>query len=152
MPSKQYYHKHKEYLIESHRQWCESNKERLKEYQSAYMRNWLTDSNNRKKINAIVNKHQKNLRIRIFDVLGHICNNVNCLVVGRCNDIRCLEIDHIKGGGNKEAREFGGRSNMYRWYLKHPDEIKKRLQILCSNCNAIKIHQNKELDINTLPL
>lgn len=83
------------------------------------------------------------VKARLFDILGRKCSNPKCLVLGGCTDVRCLQFDHINGGGTKEIREMGN-SQMYRYYADHPEEAKKRIQILCANCNWIKRHENKE--------
>ena|SRR5215831_4325033 len=80
----------------------------------------------------------KKNRAKLFDILGNKCM--------RCGftDIRCLQIDHINGGGRIEHRKFRNSTDMMIWnYLKNPDLI-KNIQLLCANCNWIKRHENKE--------
>lgn len=60
------------------------------------------------------------------------------------SDIRALQLDHIHGGGTKEL-DKNGNVSMYYYYLKHPEEAKEKLQVLCANCNWIKRVKNDEL-------
>ncbi len=83
-------------------------------------------------------KYQMKLRESMFDILGYKC------VICGFKDIRALQIDHIKGGGAKEQKNMNGNSGMYRYYKNNPDKAKKKLQILCANCNWIKKHSNNE--------
>lgn len=86
-------------------------------------------------------QHRRDNRIALISLLGHTC--VYC---GYDKDIRGLQVDHINGGGTKEEQEtFNGDTHaMYRYYLKHPEEAKQKLQTLCANCNQIKRYENQE--------
>lgn len=60
-------------------------------------------------------------------------------------DKRCLQVDHVKGGGSKQIDTvFKTNTEIYRYYLQRPIRGKRELQLLCANCNWIKKHQNKE--------
>ena len=79
------------------------------------------------------------LRLSIVNLLGGEC--VRC---GQ-RDLRCLQLDHINGGGNKDSKNrYRGTQQLYRYYLKHPLEAFKKYQILCANCNWIKRYENQE--------
>ena len=78
--------------------------------------------------------YHKNLRIELISRMG-----LKCVKCG-FTDIRALQIDHKKG--NAQTSKKG--EVMYLHYLKHPEEIKEHLQILCANCNCIKSYDNKE--------
>lgn len=82
----------------------------------------------------------RRMREEVFHLLGHICI--------RCGeyDKRCLQFDHINGGGNKEIKKLSGPSGStkYMYWLKHPRLTKQRLQILCSNYNWRKKYENDE--------
>lgn len=58
-----------------------------------------------------------------------------------CNDINCLQIDHVNGGGSNDRKIRIG-SNFYRWLIKH--NFPEGFQVLCANCNWIKRFKNKE--------
>lgn len=84
----------------------------------------------------------KTRRKEIIKILGAKCSNPKCLVPGGCTDIRCLQLDHIEGGGYIERRK--GIITMYRRYLNDHKLLKKKIQLLCANCNWIKVHVKKE--------
>lgn len=87
----------------------------------------------------------KEVVARLFDLLGRKCSNPNCLVPGGCSDVRCLQFDHIEGGGMIERlNKFKSNNMMYRYYAANPEEAKKRLQVLCANCNWIKRKEKGE--------
>ena len=81
--------------------------------------------------------------------LNHISNKLEC---ARCGflDYRALQIDHINGYGRKEIREIGNGPRDYQMrYWKHildfsKEEARKHYQILCSNCNTLKLFQENE--------
>jgi hypothetical protein len=91
----------------------------------------------REQINSRRRKlYKKNSAIfkkKAFDLLGNKCK--------KCGETEklVLQIDHIKGGGNKERR---GLNSLYRY--KKVLEDKKKYQILCARCNWLKMHKNKE--------
>jgi hypothetical protein len=76
----------------------------------------------------------RNLRQKVFNLLGH-----RCFKCGN-GDKRCLQIDHLLGGGGAEFRLLGWKG-VCRNALKNPDYY----QILCANCNWIKRYINKEV-------
>lgn len=80
------------------------------------------------------------LRLSVINLLGGQC--VRC---GEC-DLRCLQLDHINGGGNKETKTTFNRNrrNMYRYYINNPKELYQKYQILCANCNWKKRYDNHE--------
>ena len=119
--------------------------------------------NNPERIKAIQEKYRlshpnrhKAMRQKIrLEALKHIsselkCSDPECLVLGGCKDIRCLQIDHINAGGSRETTEIGNGYRDYQVkYWRHilsftPEEAKTRYQILCANCNFIKLMENKE--------
>jgi len=77
----------------------------------------------------------------------HICQFTeaggNC---GYGKSLLALQLDHKRGDGKKDSKIFRGNSQMYRYYLKHIEEAKEKLQTLCANCNMIKRYKNKELN------
>lgn len=81
--------------------------------------------------------HQKN-RNEAIEALGGRC--VKCGML----DLRCLQIDHINGGGGKEIRSTGAYAR-YKWIKSNVEEAKLKYQILCANCNWIKRDENNEL-------
>lgn len=75
------------------------------------------------------------LKEKMFALLGSVC--IKC----ECVDRHILQFDHINGNGNVELARFNGRASMWRYYLKHPEEAKAKLQTLCVDCNWAKRHQ-----------
>lgn len=86
------------------------------------------------------------LKQEIIDLLGNECSNPFNLNHGDfLTDIRCLQIDHVKGNGHFEIEKYHGGSRAY--YLHILEQIKsgsKDYQLLCANCNWIKRVENKE--------
>ena len=82
--------------------------------------------------------YQKNIRNKLFNMVGKNC--VHCGFL----DKRALQIDHINGGGWSEYKQQGNINKMYKFYIQNPELAKKRLQILCANCNWIKRYENNE--------
>ena len=91
--------------------------------------------------NSIV---RNKIRLRILELLGNKCSNPNCLIIGGCTDKRALQIDHVKGGGNKHRKLFTTIYQMYRQMIKEIENGSKDYQLLCANCNMIKRMKNKE--------
>lgn len=85
-------------------------------------------------------------RKKILTLLGGKCSNPACQWLNAdgtrgCTDGRCLQIDHINGGGHLE-RKIIGYSVMCRKLLAN---YGAGYQLLCANCNWIKKYQNREV-------
>lgn len=89
------------------------------------------------KNNYLTEKHREN-RKQAMNVLGGVCR--------RCgmDDERCLQIDHINGGGRKEIMAMSAYTR-YMWIRNNSEEAKRKYQVLCANCNWIKRHENNEV-------
>lgn len=141
--SKEYYQKHKtepefkERKKQSQRKYSQTNKEQIRIRHLGYCRTY------REKYRGFHKKYMNKLKMKVFEKLGNKCSNPHCLVPNGCRDIRCLQIDHINGGGNKELKTFG-------WYqmMKKILSGSKDYQLLCANCNWIKRHENHEVKGN----
>ena len=74
-----------------------------------------------------------------------IISNGGKIICMQCGltDINNLTLDHINGRGDKEniIDKIMGIT-LYRYVLKHPEEAKQKLQILCNGCNQIKYSPN----------
>ena len=77
-------------------------------------------------------------RIALLNLLGAQC--VKC----GFRDLRALQLDHINGGGCKDRRQKGNQ-RVTDYYLKNPLEAFKTLQILCANCNTIKLTEDRDV-------
>ena len=73
-------------------------------------------------------RHHRKIRNAAIGLLGGKCK--------RCGmaDPRCLQIDHISGGGSKERKAIGHRGMCNKIIEGKAAEY----QLLCSNCNWIK--------------
>lgn len=128
--------------LEQHRiydkKYRDGHKEHIKEYHKKYY------SQNKDVVLERVNSYKRGLWFDLIMMLGGKCTNSQCLVPNGCEEISCLQLDHINGGGRKEVKEFGGRIRILKYYLADPVLARKKLQVLCANCNWIKRVKNKE--------
>jgi hypothetical protein len=82
-------------------------------------------------------------RKRIFDLLGGKCHSCGE------SDWRCLQIDHVHGGGNKQKKMLkSSNEKYYNLVLKMLESGSKDYQLLCANCNWKKLYDNNELSTN----
>lgn len=91
---------------------------------------------NPEKVNANFRKWYSELRAKVMELLGG--NPPKCVRCG-FSDVRCLQIDHINGGGSEQRRHLGSVA-ILNYVLKHPKEF----QLLCANCQWKKRYENKE--------
>jgi len=127
---------------------------------AAYQREWT--KRNPEKWQAIANKARKKwratnferdceinrslryiVRREVLDLLG----GQKCAHCGYDADWRALQIDHIHGGGSKDSKTSGGNTNLWamrNWLKKNPDGWQGTYQVLCANCNRIKVFENGE--------
>ena len=73
------------------------------------------------------------VRNSIFKLL----NQDKCKNCGYDN-FEALELDHIFNDGNEDRKKFKSITLMWKYYLQNPNQCKKRIQVLCANCNTIK--------------
>lgn len=107
---------------------------RLKRKECGYL--WGTTREEMMKGKRRIWRQKRNL---IIERLGNKCNKCGF------NDIRCLQIDHILGGGKKEIGQKGWYYKRYLLSLKI-DELNIKYQALCANCHAIKSwHEGRSL-------
>jgi len=112
-----------------------SNKKYAKEYAKRY---WKT-SRGKEALARALGKYHRKSRIELMLFLG----GMKCIRCG-FTDIRALQIDHINGDGYKESFYHRQGGTKIRYYINHKQLAKKRLQVLCANCNWIKRHINNE--------
>ena len=92
----------------------------------------------------------KERRIKLIGLLGGKCVDPYQLHLPNdpfLTDWRNLQLDHIKGYGKKQRyknSEFTNSITTVKYYLKHLEQAKSEIQILCANCNWIKKYENKE--------
>jgi hypothetical protein len=101
----------------------------LQEYRqrkaAEYMRKRRSQTDIQKK-NALYQKEWvRKDKEKLFEILG----GKLCIGCGEKEE-SCLQFDHI--------------DRMRAYYVKHPDEAKETLQVLCASCNWKKKHKNNE--------
>jgi len=87
-------------------------------------------------------KYNAQIRSAVLTYLGGKC--VTC----GFSDWRALQIDHINGGGRKDRRARPSLTAYYKHVMGTPAGT---YQLLCSNCNWIKRHENGESFWRTNP-
>lgn len=101
----------------------------------SYSMSWL--KNNRPLDRQRTNACRIRMRTMVISILGGRC--VECGI----DDYRCLNIDHVKGGGTKE-RKFLSERQFYSKVLESVVAGKHEYQLLCANHNAIKRYEQNE--------
>jgi|SRR3990167_40583 len=102
-------------------------------------RNWkkyYEDHKEKRKIDS--RSYYARQRGAIFGILGE-----KCALCG-FNDMRALQIDHVRGGGGREKRENTTHTQYYKNILNKLLNGSIDYQILCANCNWIKRCINQE--------
>lgn len=79
----------------------------------------------------------RRFRKEILELLGNKCEVCNE------SDWRCLQIDHVNGGGNQERKKLYNLDSRYKYMLEKIRNGSKDYQILCSNCNWKKYYSDK---------
>jgi hypothetical protein len=123
------------------KEYLRKNPDKLRkrnEYRKLYMVGWLK---RHPKYRAELDRRT---RCEIFNLLGNKCSNPNCLIIDGCQDIRCLQIDHVNNDGYKYKSKL--RKDSRKYYCDILRAIKagsNNYQLLCANCNWIKRYENK---------
>ncbi len=61
------------------------------------------------------------------------------------DNINALCLDHVNSDGNIHRKNGGKKGiNLYKQLYKHNFNSKYKFQVLCANCNMIKVFENKE--------
>lgn len=126
-----------------YRQRCKRNaiKYRLKHRQKLCGLNIEWKTRNPDKVKIYRQRASKNVRIRIIGLLGGRCSKCGI------SDIRVLQVDHINSDGAIERRKYKQsslKSKILRDLKIDLIEAKTRYQLLCANCNWIKVWEKKE--------
>jgi hypothetical protein len=135
-----YYYRNKDICIEKTKKYYVENKEvliknRVQRYRDHKLEENAVVRKSRRKNGTIT----KRRRVAIIISLGG-----KCVTCGYSKDFRALCLDHINGFGFRDRKRFASVSIYYRHYLDNPEEAKKNLQVLCCNCNIIKMTENNE--------
>jgi len=92
-------------------------------------------------------RFRQRLKARVFTLLGNRCNSPECKWQNAdnslgCVDRRCLQVDHVLGGGCRERKtKFKNAFAVYFDVLRNP----QKYQLLCANCNWIKRQKANEV-------
>lgn len=147
---KKRYQGHKKEYNERSKLWARNHPEKSKEI------NKRCRDKHRKEYNLRVKEYSKRKReetkLELFKLLGGQCMNPYGLHDKPFTDIRCLQIDHVHGGGVKELHSI---TNRWQYHLKILREIQagsKDYQLLCANCNWIKKVENHEGELSCVKL
>ena len=97
----------------------------------------------REHILKLRNESGKILYVKQRTSLMKTLGGMFCNQCGYDTNILALQIDHILNTGHLDKKRFHRRDQMFRHYIEHPMEAKKYLQVLCANCNQIRIWSKK---------
>jgi len=86
-------------------------------------------------VNEAASNKRKTMRDQALNLLGQFCS-----CCGE-NEQRFLTFDHINDDG-AQHRKGEGVADIVTWIDKHPKEAKKRLRVLCFNCNCARQFNN----------
>jgi len=85
---------------------------------------------------------ERSQKLRMEVLIHYSREDLRCSLCKE-DDIRCLSIDHINGGGNRHRAAEGMQpGGLYRW-LKN-NHYPQGYQVLCMNCQWIKRYENNE--------
>lgn len=100
-------------------------------------KNWCLKNRNtettRKKIAYL------KFKMEVLSALG-----LQCVKCGN-TDHRCLQIDHVNGGGLKDIRQFKSVQDYFREVIRSSKNHEGKYQLLCANCNCIKRCEKHEV-------
>ena len=139
---KKYREENREQIRESKRIYHLKNRDKI--YRG--VAKWKRE--NRKKVLKNATTYSQKVKLQAYLILSE-GKEPQCALYKKYNccrgqsDYRILQIDHIDGKGAQHRKDTSDHT--YRWIRKHPEEAKKKLQIVCSNANWIKRHENKEV-------
>lgn len=128
--SQEWRNEHRERFLTGMKNWYEENREQIRKYRQSH----------KEEHNLYVAKRRKQVKILLLKILGSKCN---------CgfSDYRALEIHHPeKSVKVRDKQRFKANITMYRYYLKHPEEAKINLQILCANCHSMLRYRDENVE------
>ncbi len=125
-----YYERNKEKVKQRVMKYYYQHRQEKIEYAKKYQKV------NKEKKQIWNNRDRQRVRRELLLLLGK-----RCIV---CDTTERIEIDHKTAGGNADRLSKGNNHDMYRYYLKHPEEAKEKLQLLCKKHNLHKEFANGE--------
>ncbi len=151
MTTHEYWVKHKQELVEKHKEWRHKNPDKINGWKRKYyilnhakLRKYHKRYNERSRIKMVLTRPI--LRRKVMNIIGKgIIECVNC----KCDMFEALEINHKKGGGNKEQiLNYGGDSRRYYRAIVNGERKTDDLEITCRLCNSLHY---LELKLGKLP-
>lgn len=148
---KRYYYRHRRRIsVRKSRKWYSLTLEQRQKL-AERSRRWFQRLTLKEKLEhsracvAYTRKKRRSLRRLAIKKLGSRCANPRCMWINKdgsrgCTDRRCLQVDHVFGGGKKEYKK---RATI-RFYQNVINDLRGRYQCLCANCNWIKRALRKE--------
>ena len=121
-----YYKKNKEELNRKNREYYIKNREAVIKRTTKY------HFENKEWREKYYEEYYQKIRL---EVLARIDPDMKCSMCG-CDDTRFLEINHIKGGGNKEHHEYSKEGNLILRIYKDKRGLED-LNLLCRACNSL---------------
>ena len=76
---------------------------------------------------------KRRMKLKISILAHYAKNDIPECVDCKEQDIRCLSIDHINGGGTQHRKETGGGHKFYQWLKKN--NLPQGYDTVCMNCN-----------------
>jgi hypothetical protein len=149
--SQNYYQTHKEEMDNRAKEWNKNHPERVNElaknYRTTHKRERTIYNKNyydthREYFREYDKKYIWELKLKVLEKLGKKCSNINCPIPRDKLDLRCLQIDHIHGGGFKEKKLM---MSQHRYYEKVLRDTEGKYQLLCAYCNWLKRYENDEV-------
>ncbi len=99
-----------------------------------YLNRYWTDPSYREKRKATKRMYgRKRLQLK-RDMIAEALGGWRCVTCGN-TDRDLLTFDHVNGGGEAERKKMGGQFPAINYYYMHLDEARRKLQVLCANCN-----------------
>lgn len=125
----------RDYVKERHRDSCRKyihsshGKDKMKQYQIQF------EMSGRASYTRKIYRRDK--RLALVSIMGGKC------VICGIDDVNVLDIDHVNGDGRDERSIYGDSREVCFYYLKNPDKIPGRIQLLCKNCHYRKTHKER---------
>jgi hypothetical protein len=125
--------------VEHHREQCRLYAQIHQKDRSKYMKGYRIKNKGKIKKQQRKNNTCTRIRNEIISLLGKKCSNIfNLPHPDWCNDLSCLQIDHVNDNGHKERTMFKTTYKHYEYILQQIKVGSKNYQLLCANCNWIK--------------
>lgn len=109
------------------------DKEKYRLYHNEYSKKWLTDNADHRR--TWRREWVREIRKKAIQALGGTC------ILCGYSDVRALEIDHII-----PLHQSKGRTNQVSLFLSVVRGETENLQLLCSNCHAIKTYNENFIE------